>query len=48
MPTAAAHRQSLKQRREEFGTTRRSVSAVVGAIISVVGLLAFIAAALQG
>jgi putative membrane protein len=42
------HRQSLKQLREEFGTTRRSVSAVVGAIISVVGLLAFIAAALQG
>jgi putative membrane protein len=41
------HRQSMRQMRAEFGITTRSVSLVVAAIVSVLGLLAFFAALLR-
>ena len=42
------HRQSLRLLQAEFGTTRRSVSGVVAAIVSVMGLLAFAATLFRG
>jgi len=42
------HRQYLNQLRAEYGTAPRSVTTVVAAIVSVMGLLAFIAALFRG
>jgi len=42
------HRQSMKVLRAEFGTSRRSVAAVVAAIVSVMGLVALVATLLRG
>ena len=42
------HRQSMKQLREEFGTTRRSVSGIVAGVVAVMGLAAMAAALWHG
>ena len=42
------HRQSVSSLRAEFGIARRSVAGVVAAIISVMGLLALVAALFRG
>jgi putative membrane protein len=42
------HRQSMKVLRAEFGTSRRSVAAVVAALVSVMGLVALVATLLRG
>jgi putative membrane protein len=43
-----AHRQSMKQLQEEFGTTRRSVSGIVAGVVAVMGLAAMAAALWHG
>jgi putative membrane protein len=42
------HRQSLKRLHLEFAETRRSVAAVVAGVVVIMGVLAFVAAALRG
>jgi len=42
------HRQSMKQLREEFGTTRRSVAGIVAGVVAVMGLAAMAAALWHG
>lgn len=42
------HRQNMQQLRAEYGTVKRSMAAVLAAVISVMGLLAFIAAIFRG
>ena len=46
--SAIEHRQNMRLLHEEFGTTRRSTAGVVASIVSVMGLLAFVAALLRG
>ena len=42
------HSRSLKELHAEFGAPRRSVAGVVAFLIAVVGLMAFVAAAVRG
>ncbi len=42
------HRRHMRQLQAELGTTRRSVAVVVAAVISLMGLVAFLAALFRG